>query len=126
MISENVITRAILDTSFTVHSDLGPGLLESVYERILEAELIDKGFDVRRQVPIPIKYKNLEFDEAFRADLIVENMMLIELKASETNHPVYYRQAVSYLKLASMRFGLLINFGSEHLKDGIKRVVNGY
>jgi GxxExxY protein len=74
MISENVITRAILDTSFTVHSDLGPGLLERVYERILEAELIEKGFDVRRQVPIPIKYKNLEFDEGFRADLIVENI----------------------------------------------------
>jgi GxxExxY protein len=126
MISENVITRAILDTSFTVHSDLGPGLLESVYERILEAELIDKGFDVRRQVPIPIKYKNLEFDEAFRADLIVENKVLVELKASETNHPVYYRQLFSYLKLTSMRFGLLMNFGSEHLKDGIKRVANGY
>jgi GxxExxY protein len=126
MISENVITRAILDTSFTVHSDLGPGLLESVYERILEAELIDKGFDVRRQVPIPIKYKNLEFDEAFRADLIVENKVLVELKASETNRPVYYRQLFSYLKLTSMRFGLLMNFGSEHLKDGIKRVANGY
>jgi|SRR6266478_3869260 GxxExxY protein len=126
MISEKAISKAVLDASFPIHSDLGPGLLEKVYERVLEAELIDKGFDVRRQVPIPIKYRNLEFDEAFRADLIVENMMLIELKASETNHPVYYRQAVSYLKLASMRFGLLINFGSEHLKDGIKRVVNGY
>jgi GxxExxY protein len=126
MISEKAISKAVLDASFPIHSDLGPGLLEKVYERVLQAELIDKGFDVRRQVPIPIKYRNLEFDEAFRADLIVENMMLIELKASETNHPVYYRQAVSYLKLASMRFGLLINFGSEHLKDGIKRVVNGY
>jgi len=71
------------------------------------AELIDKGFDVRRQVPIPIKYKNLEFDEGFRADLIVENIVLVELKASETNHPVYYRQPVSYLKLSSIRFGLL-------------------
>jgi len=126
MISEKAISKAVLDASFPIHSDLGPGLLEKVYERVLQAELIDKGFDVRRQVPIPIKYRNLEFDEAFRADLIVENMMLIELKASETNHPVYYRHAVSYLKLASMRFGLLINFGSEHLKDGIKRVVNGY
>ena len=126
MISEKAISKAVLDASFPIHSDLGPGLLEKVYERVLQAELIDKGFDVRRQVPIPIKYRNLEFDEAFRADLIVEDMMLIELKASETNHPVYYRQAVSYLKLASMRFGLLINFGSEHLKDGIKRVVNGY
>jgi len=126
MISESVITRAILDASFSVHSDLGPGLLEKVYERILEAELIDKGFGVRGQVPIPIKYKNLEFDEAFRADLIVENKVLVELKASETNHPVYYRQLISYLKLTSMRFGLLMNFGSEHLKDGIKRVVNGY
>jgi GxxExxY protein len=77
-------------------------------------------------VPIPIKYKELEFEEAFRADLIVEDKLLVELKASETNHPVYYRQVVSYLKLSRMRFGLLINFGSEHLKDGIRRVVNGY
>ena len=82
-------------------------------------------------MPIPIKYKNLEFDEAFRADLIVENKVLenkvlVELKASETNHPVYYRQLFSYLKLTSMRFGLLMNFGSEHLKDGIKRVANGH
>ena len=92
----------------------------------MEAELIEKGFEVRRQVPISIKYKNLEFDEAFRADLIVENKVLVELKASETNHPVYYRQLVSYLKLSSMRYGLLMNFGSEHLRDGIKRVVNGY
>jgi GxxExxY protein len=126
MISEKAISKAVLDASFPIHSDLGPGLLEKVYERVLEAELIEKGFEVRRQVPISIKYKNLEFDEAFRADLIVENKVLVELKASETNHPVYYRQLVSYLKLSSMRYGLLMNFGSEHLKDGIKRVVNGY
>lgn len=126
MISEKAISKAVLDASFPIHSDLGPGLLEKVYERVLEAELIEKGFEVRRQVPISIKYKNLEFDEAFRADLIVENKVLVELKASETNHPVYYRQLVSYLKLSSMRYGLLMNFGSEHLRDGIKRVVNGY
>jgi GxxExxY protein len=126
MISEKAISKAVLDASFPIHSDLGPGLLEKVYERVLEAELVEKGFEVRRQVPISIKYKNLEFDEAFRADLIVENKVLVELKASETNHPVYYRQLVSYLKLSSMRYGLLMNFGSEHLKDGIKRVVNGY
>jgi GxxExxY protein len=126
MISEKAISKAVLDASFPIHSDLGPGLLEKVYERVLEAELVEKGFEVRRQVPISIKYKNLEFDEAFRADLIVENKVLVELKASEANHPVYYRQLVSYLKLSSMRYGLLMNFGSEHLKDGIKRVVNGY
>src|SRR3984893_18959403 len=124
MISKKAISKAVLDASFPIHSDLGPGLVEKVYERVLQAELIDKGFDVRRQVPIPIKYKNLEFDEAFRADLIVENKVLVELKASETNRPVYYRQLFSYLKLTSMRFGLLMNFGSEHLKDGIKRVAN--
>ena len=126
MISEKALSKAVLDASFPIHSDLGPGLLEKVYERILEAELIQKGFHVRRQVPIPITYKNLEFDEAFRADLLVEDKLLIELKASEANHPVHYRQVVSYLKLSRMRFGLLINFGSEHLKDGIRRVVNGY
>ena len=128
MISEKAISKAVLDASFPIHSDLGPGLLEKVYERVLdlEAELVEKGFEVRRQVPISIKYKNLEFDEAFRADLIVENKVLVELKASEANHPVYYRQLVSYLKLSSMRYGLLMNFGSEHLRDGIKRVVNGY
>jgi GxxExxY protein len=126
MVSEKFVTKAILDASFALHSDLGPGLLEKVYQRILETELIDKGFEVRRQVPIPIKYRNLEFDEGFRADLIVENMVHVELKASETNHPIYYGQLVSYLKLSSIRFGLLLNFGSEHLKDGIKRVVNGY
>jgi GxxExxY protein len=126
MISEKAISKAVLDASLPIHSDLGPGLLEKVYERVLEAELVEKGFEVRRQVPISIKYKNLEFDEAFRADLIVENKVLVELKASEANHPVYYRQLVSYLKLSSMRYGLLMNFGSEHLKDGIKRVVNGY
>jgi GxxExxY protein len=126
MPSEGVITRAILDASFPIHSDLGPGLLERVYEQVLAAELIDKGFEVRRQVPIPIKYKNLEIDEGFRADLIVENTVLVELKASEENHPVYYRQLVTYLRLSSIRVGLLLNFGSERLKDGIKRVVNGY
>src|SRR6516162_65633 len=126
MISEKALSKAVLDASFPIHSDLGPGLLEKVYERILEAELIQKGFHVRRQVPIPITYKNLEFDEAFRADLLVEDKLLIELKASEANHPVYYRQVVSYLKLSRMRFGLLINFGSEHLKDGIRRVANTY
>jgi GxxExxY protein len=121
---ENMITKAVLDLSFPIHSALGPGLLEKVYERILVAELQALGFAVKNQVPITIKYKNLVIEEAFKADIIVEDIVLLELKASEVNHPVYHRQLLSYLKLSSIECGLLINFGSEHLKDGIKRMVN--
>jgi GxxExxY protein len=125
MFHENCITKAILDSAFQMHSDLGPGLLETVYERILKAELIRHGHRVRNQVPIQINYNGLTIEEGFRADLIVDEIVLVELKATEANHPVYYRQLLSYLKLSSMRWALLINFGSEHLKNGIKRVLNG-
>jgi GxxExxY protein len=120
---EKIITKAVLDLSFPIHSALGPGLLEKVYQRILVAELQAQGFGVKNQVPVSIKYKELVIDDAFKADVIIDDIVLLELKASEENHPVYYRQLFSYMKPASIGCGLLINFGSEHLKDGIKCIV---
>src|ERR1700733_10236957 len=107
MRKENVITKAVLDTSYSIHSAFGPGLLEKIYERILVADLQTQGFEVESQVPVTIKYKSLVLDDAFRADLIIEDIVLIELKASAETHPVYYRQLLSYLKLSEIACGLL-------------------
>ena len=123
--NENMIAKAIVDASFKVHKTLGPGLLESVYERVLAYELDGRGLRIQRQVPIPIVYESITFDEGFRADLIVEDKVIVELKSVETVAPVHKKQLLTYLRLADKRLGLLVNFGSEFIRDGITRVVNG-
>ena len=104
---------------------LGPGLLESVYEIVLTYELEKRGLHVHRQKAIPVAYESVQFEEGFRADLVVANRVIVELKSVETVVPVHKKQLLTYLRLADMRLGLLINFGSALIKDGITRVVNG-
>ncbi|MBN1908796.1 MAG: GxxExxY protein [Pirellulales bacterium] len=123
--TENEIATVVVDTAYRVHTGLGPGLLESVYEVVLAHELTKRGLAVARQVPIPIQYDGLSFDEAFRADLVVEDTLIVELKSVEKVAPVHKKQLLTYLRLADKRLGLLINFGEEMIKNGISRVVNG-
>jgi GxxExxY protein len=122
--TENDIARVIVDAAFRVHTTLGPGLLESVYEAGLEYELQKRGLRVARQVPIPVVYEEVRLDEGFRADLIVADKVIIELKSVEQVAPVHKKQLLTYLRLADKRLGLLINFGAALIKDGISRVVN--
>ena len=122
---ENEIAREIVNAAYQVHKKLGPGLLESVYETILAFELEKRGIKVERQVPVTIVYESITFNEGFRADLIVEDKVIVELKSVETVIPVHKKQLLTYLRLADKRLGLLINFGSAMIRDGVSRVVNG-
>jgi len=121
----NEITREIVDAAYKIHVALGPGLLETVYEVVLCHELRKRGLRVRRQVPIPIEYDGIPFDEGFRADLLVEESVIAELKSTEKNHPVHPKQLRTHLVLAKLQLGLVLNFGLEAMKDGIIRIVNG-
>lgn len=123
--TENEIAKIIVDVAYHVHKRLGPGLLESVYESVLAYKLEKRGLKVERQIPVPIVYEGISFNEGFRADLIVEDKVIVELKSVETVAPVHKKQLLTYLRLADKRLGLLINFGSELIRDGISRVVNG-
>jgi GxxExxY protein len=123
--NENQLSRIILDAAFRVHTKTGPGLLETVYEVILAHELRKQGLQVQRQVPIRIHYDELVFDEGFRADLLVEDKVIVELKSVEALIPVHSKQVLTQLRLSERRLGLLINFGEVHLKNGIERIVNG-
>ena len=123
--SKNQLAKFILDAAFTVHTRTGPGLLETVYEVVLAHELRKQGLHVQRQVPVPIRYDELEFEEGFRADLLVEDKVIVELKSVEKLAPVHGKQVLTQLRLSGQKLGLLINFGEVHLKDGIKRVANG-
>jgi len=121
----NEISKIILDVAFDIHKRLGPGLLESVYEAIMEYELIHTyNLKVVRQRGIPVIWKDIKLDLGFRSDLIVEEMVLVELKSVETLAPVHYKQVLTHLKLTGLKLGMLINFNEELLKNGIKRVVN--
>ncbi|MDO5566171.1 MAG: GxxExxY protein [Planctomycetia bacterium] len=122
--TENEIGKIIVDCAYHIHTDLGPGLLESVYETVLVHELRERGLRVRRQVGIPIVYKGITFEEGFRADLIVEDKVIIEIKSVERKHEVYYKQLLTYLRLSGTKLGYLINFGEKYIKTGIERVVN--
>jgi GxxExxY protein len=122
---ENMIANLVMDASFLIHRELGPGLLESVYEVVLARLLNETGLAVERQVPVPIRFQGIAFDEGFRADLFVERKVIIELKSVERLQPVHSKQLLTYLRLTGCRLGLLINFGENLLKDGFKRVVNG-
>ena len=121
----NEIGKIVVDAAFQIHKRLGPGLLESVYEIVLSYELKKKGLKVERQQPVAIVYDEIKFDEGFRADLVVEEKVIVELKSVEKVMPVHKKQLLTYLRLADKRLGLLINFGDELIRDGISRVVNG-
>ena len=124
-VRENQIAKQVLDAAFKIHTALGPGLLESVYEVILAHELRKVGLTVGRQEPIPVSYDGLKFDEGFRADLLVNNCVIVELKSVQTLNSVHAKQVLTQLRLSNLRLGLLINFGEEHLKNGIRRIANG-
>lgn len=117
------IARCCVDAAIAVHSDLGPGLLESVYEECLQVELLDRGFSVERQKTIPVHYRDRRIDGGFRADLIVESTVLMELKSVETLTAVHVAQVLTYLKLGKFPIGFLLNFNTRLLRDGIKRLV---
>ena len=120
------LVKVVIDTGLKLHIDLGPGLMESVYEAVLAARLEKLGMRVRRQAPIKIEMDGLVFPEAFRADLVVENVLLIELKSIENLMPVHAKQVITYLRLANLPIGLLMNFGTDQFKDGLKRLVNNH
>ena len=123
--TENEIATVVVDAAVQVHQALGPGLLESVYEIVLAYELRRRGLSVVRQVPIDVTYENLRVDGGFRADLVVEGKVLVELKSVERTAPVHKKQTLTYIRLADLRLGLLMNFGAALMKDGITRLVNG-
>jgi len=122
--TENEIAKIIVDAAFQIHKRLGPGLLESVYEVILAHVLSRRGLKVEKQVPVAIVFDGIKFNEGFRADLIVEDKVIVELKSVEKVLPVHKKQLLTYLRLTDRRLGLLINFGSELIREGISRVVN--
>jgi iron complex transport system substrate-binding protein len=121
----NDISGAVVDCSMKIHQILGPGLFESVYHRVLAYELRKAGFEVESEVPIPLEWDGQVIDESFRADLIVSSRVLIELKSIENLQPVHKKQTLTYLRLADIKLGLLINFGAPLLKEGIHRIANG-
>jgi len=122
--TENEISKIIVNSCYQIHVELGPGLLESVYEEILYSELIEQGLKVERQKEIPVFWKNNKMNLGFRADIIVENKVIIELKSVELIAPVHPKQLLTYLKITGLKLGLLINFNEALIKNGITRIVN--
>ena len=120
------ITGEIVDAAYKIHVGLGPGLLESVYEAVLARELERRGLRVERQKPISFEYDGLKFDEGFRVDLLVEDIVVVELKSVEKMSAVHPKQVLTYLRLLHIQVGLLKNFGAPTLKEGIQRIVNDY
>jgi len=122
--TENEISKIIVDCCYKVHTTLGPGLLESVYEEILTFELLKRNLKIKRQHPIPVIYESIKLDLGFRADLIIEDKVVIEIKSVEAIAPVHGKQLLTYLRLTDKKLGLLVNFNVALIKDGIHRVVN--
>ena len=122
---ENAVAQQFVDAAFRVHTTLGPGLLESVYEAALAYELEKRGLSIARQQGIPVVYESVRIHAGFYADLVVEDLVIVEIKAVETVAPVHKKQLLTYLKLADKRLGLLINFNVVLIKHGITRIVNG-
>jgi len=123
--TENELAKIVVQKVYEIHTAIGPGLLESVYQRILAYELRLEKLKVETEVVIPIEWKGHKLDESFRADLIVEDKILLELKAVSEMKDVYLKQTLTYLKLTDIKLGLLINFGAADVSSGVKRVVNG-
>lgn len=122
--TENELSKVIVNTAYQIHSQLGPGLLESVYEEIMYFELKKQGLQVERQKAIPVMWNGLKMEIGFRADLIVENKVIIELKSVESLAPVHSKQLLTYLKLTDLKLGLLINYNENLIKDAVHRIVN--
>jgi GxxExxY protein len=122
---ENEISAVIIDVAVHIHRTLGPGLLESVYEAIMAYELEKRGLSIQRQVPIAVNWEEVHLDVGFRADLIVEGLVVVELKCVEKTANVHKKQVLTYLRLTNLRLGLVLNFGEDLMKNGITRVVNG-
>ncbi len=125
MLTENEVARQIVDAAFAIHSSLGPGLLESVYEAVLAYELERRGLQAIRQQAIPVVWQGTRIEVGFRADLVIEDLVIVEVKALEAIAPVHRKQLLTYLRLAGKRLGLLINFNVALIKDGITRIANG-
>jgi GxxExxY protein len=123
--TENEIGKLVVDSAIAVHRELGPGLLETAYEVILAHELRQRGLRVERQVPISIEHRGIKFDEAFRADIVVEGKIVVELKSIEQVTRAHKKQLQTYLRLAGHKLGFLLNFGEALMKNGITRAVNG-
>ena len=122
---ENKVAKIVVDTAFHIHRELGPGLLESAYEAVLAYELQERGLNIQRQVDVPVMWRDIRLEIGFRADLIVEECLVIALKSVENIAPVHKKQLLTYLKLTNCRLGLLTNFSEELIKNGIHRVANG-
>ena len=123
--TENEIGKIVIDCAIRLHKNLGPGLMETVYEVLLAHELESKGLKVDRQISIPIEYNGIKFTEGFRADIIVEQKVILELKSVETTTKAHKKQVLTYLKLTNLKLGYLLNFGEALMKDGITRLING-
>ncbi len=121
---ENQISYNIRGAAFKVHSALGPGLLESVYERALAYELTELGYNVQSQIGVPMMYANIKIDVGFRLDLLINELVIIEIKSVESLSDIHYKQLLTYLKLSNKKLGILINFNSLTLKDSMIRIVN--
>ena len=122
---ENEISKHIVDSAFRLHMRLGPGLFEHVYEEILAYELVKRGLPVKQQEPIPLIYDDLRIELAFKADLLVNNLVIVELKSVVKLADIHKKQVLTYLKISNLRLGLLINFNETLIKDGIVRIANG-
>jgi GxxExxY protein len=125
MLSENTISQQVIGMAMDIHSQLGPGLLESAYRECLFYDLRESGLIVIKELPLPIVYKNVHLDHGYRIDLLVEDKVVIELKTVDTLQDIHFAQVLTYLKLGNYKLGLLINFNVPSLKSGIRRVVNG-
>ncbi|HEX3602019.1 MAG TPA: GxxExxY protein [Lacipirellulaceae bacterium] len=125
VLTENEISREIVDAAFKIHTRLGPGLLESVYEVVLAHELKQRGLNVVRQVAVPIVWDDIRFEEGYRLDLLVDDKVVVEVKSIESVERVHKKQVLTYLRLLNKRLGILINFNEELIRDGISRVANG-
>jgi GxxExxY protein len=123
--TENEIGTIVIDAAIYIHRQIGPGLLETVYEAILARELEKRGLKVERQKPIPIEFDGMKFEEGFRADIIIQNKVILELKSIEKINPAHKKQVLTYLKLTGLKLGYLMNFGEALMKDGITRILNG-
>ena len=120
------LARIVVDCGYRIHRAYGPGLLESAYELLLCAEIESRGIAFRCQVSVPIEHRGRQIDNAFRADIVIEDCLLVELKSTETHAPVHAKQLLTYLRLMKLPLGLLINFGSATYKDGVRRIANDY
>lgn len=124
--NENEIGTVVVDCSISLHKELGPGLLENVYETLLAYELESRGLKVERQVSIPLNYKGIDFKESFRADLLIEDKVVLEMKSIEHVSNAHKKQLLTYMKLMDCKLGYLLNFGEALMVDGITRILNGF